>query len=240
MEKNKGKLLGILGGLGPMASVYFYELLTALTKASCDQEHLDIVISSRASTPDRTRYILGESDENPLENMIADAKRLVDFGAEVISIPCNTAHYFYDRLAEQVEVPVLNIIEESVSFLERAGVKRFGLMATDGTVKSDTYQRICRRHKIECVIPDEERQARVMEIIYGSVKQNRPVSMESFYEIAHSLRSQGCERIILGCTELSLIKKNAALDRYYTDSLECLALSTIRACGKEPITDTPR
>ena len=134
----KSKVLGILGGLGPMSTVYFYELITALTPASCDQEHIDIVISSRATTPDRTEYILGHSDKNPLDCMIPDAKRLVAFGAQIIAIPCNTAHYFFDRLASEVEVPILNIIEESVKALERDGVKRFGLRATEGTVKSGT------------------------------------------------------------------------------------------------------
>lgn len=96
-------MLGILGGLGPMSTVYFYELITALTPASCDQDHIDIVISSRATTPDRTEYILGRSDKNPLDSMIPDAKRLVAFGAQIIAIPCNTAHYFYDRLAAEVD-----------------------------------------------------------------------------------------------------------------------------------------
>lgn len=235
MEKNK--LLGILGGLGPMSTVYFYELLTALTAAECDQDHIDIVISSRATTPDRTRYILGESDENPLDRMIPDAKKLVEFGAELIAIPCNTAHYFYDRLAAEISVPILNIIEESVLSLKRDGVGRFGLLATDGTVRSETYQKYCRAHGLDCVVPDEAHQARVMEIIYKQIKQNRRANMESFYEISHYMRSLGCERLILGCTELSLIKRDEKLGGYYTDSLECLALSTIKACGKRTIFD---
>ncbi|MCI8388649.1 MAG: aspartate/glutamate racemase family protein [Clostridiales bacterium] len=231
----KSKLLGILGGLGPMSTVYFYELLTALTDAKCDQEHIDIVISSRATTPDRTRYILGESDENPLDAMIPDAQKLVSFGAEIIAIPCNTAHYFYDRLAAEIDVPILNIIEESVLTLKRAGVERFGLLATDGTVRSHTYQKYCSEHKIECIVPDEAHQARVMEIIYGQIKQNRRANMESFYEISHYMRSLGCEKLILGCTELSLVKKQEGLGDFYVDSLECLALATIKACGKRAI-----
>lgn len=238
MEKsNTSKLLGILGGVGPMATVYFYELLTSLTRAECDQDHIDIVISSRATTPDRTAFIMGESDADPLDAMIPDAKRLVAFGAQVIAIPCNTAHYFYDKLAASVTVPILNIIAETVSTLKSQGVGRFGLLATDGTVDSETYQRYCAAHGIECVVPDPERQARVMSIIYDQIKCGKPANMESFYEIAHYMRSRGCERLVLGCTELSLIKKNESLGDYYTDSLECLALSTIRACGKRSIYD---
>ena len=231
----KSKTLGILGGLGPMSTVYFYELLTALTPAHCDQDHIDIVISSHATTPDRTDYILGRSDKNPLDCMIPDAKRLVAFGAQIIAIPCNTAHYFYDRLAAEVDVPILNIIEESVKTLKQSGVSRFGLLATEGTVKSGTYQKYCAGRKVECVIPDEIHQKRVSDIIYGQIKQNRPVSPESFYEVVHYMRSLGCERVILGCTELSLLKKELRLGEFYTDSLECLAVSTIRACGKTPV-----
>lgn len=238
MEKNNnGKLLGILGGLGPMSTVYFYEMLTTLTKADCDQEHIDIVISSRATTPDRTAFITGASDEDPLSKMIPDAKKLVKFGAQLIAIPCNTAHYFYDSLAKSIDVPILNIIEESVKALKANGVSRFGLLATDGTVNSRTYQKYCEIHDIECITPDEAHQARVMEIIYSQIKMGKDADMESFFEIAHYMRSLGCERLILGCTELSLIKKRANLGEFYVDSLECLALATIRASGKATIFD---
>ncbi len=238
MEKSKSsKLLGILGGLGPMSTVYFYEMLTTLTKADCDQEHIDIVISSRATTPDRTAFITGASADDPLSAMIPDAKKLVDFGAELIAIPCNTAHYFYDSLDKAIDVPILNIIEESVKALKAQGVKRFGLLATDGTVNSRTYQKYCERHDIECAVPDAAHQARVMELIYGQIKMGKDADMESFFEIAHYMRSLGCERLILGCTELSLIKKRASLGEFYVDSLECLALATIRACGKATVFD---
>lgn len=232
----KSKLLGVLGGLGPMATVYFYELLTSLTDAKSDQEHIDMVISSRATTPDRTAYILGKSDVNPIGAMIEDAKKLVAFGADIIAIPCNTAHYFYDQLAAAVNVPILNIVEESVACLKAGGISKFGLLATDGTVISKTYQKYCEAHDITCVVPDAPHQARVMEIIYDQIKMGKKVNMESFYEISHYMRSLGCERLILGCTELSLIKRDEKLGDFYTDSLECLALATIRACGKPTIT----
>lgn len=233
MEKTK--LLGVLGGLGPMATVYFYELLTALTDAKSDQEHIDMVISSRATTPDRTAFILGKSKINPIDDMIEDAKKLVAFGAEIIAIPCNTAHYFYDQLAAAVNVPILNIVEESVACLKNDGVRRFGLLATDGTVQSGTYQKYCKAHDITCVIPDKNFQKMVMTIIYDQIKQGKRADMQSFERIEDHMRSLGCERLILGCTELSLIKRDEGLSDYFTDSLECLALATIRACGKQTI-----
>ena len=124
------RVLGILGGLGPMASVYFYELLTKHTKAARDQDHIDVIINSRATTPDRTAYILGQSTENPFDIMEADAHRLVTFGAEVLAIPCNTAHYFYDKLEQTAGVPILNMVEQTVLHVKQRGVKKPALLAT--------------------------------------------------------------------------------------------------------------
>ena len=111
----KPHVLGILGGLGPMAGAYFYELLITHTKADSDQEHIDTVLSGRASTPDRTAFICGRSDQNPLDQMLADAKRLVAYGADILAMPCNTAHYFYDSLSRlAAECPLINIVEVTV------------------------------------------------------------------------------------------------------------------------------
>lgn len=92
------ELIGILGGLGPMSSAYLYELITSRTAASSDQEHIDMIISSHASTPDRTAFITGKSGESPLPTMISDARRLEAYGADAIVIACNTAHYFIEEV----------------------------------------------------------------------------------------------------------------------------------------------
>ena len=92
------KTLGILGGLGPAASVYFYQLITEHTKAARDQDHLDIVLVSKASIPDRTEFILGKSPDSPLPSMAEGVRSLAQAGAELIAVPCNTAHYFYDEI----------------------------------------------------------------------------------------------------------------------------------------------
>ena len=113
MEQTKPKrpVLGILGGLGPAASCYLYQMLIDHTPAVRDQDHIDLVLSSRASTPDRTAFILGKSDEDPFTVMEQDGESLVAYGATVLAIPCNTAHYFYDRLSRSLPVPVLNMVQ---------------------------------------------------------------------------------------------------------------------------------
>ena len=152
------KTLGILGGLGPAASVYFYQLITRHTEALCDQDHLDIVLISKASIPDRTDYILGKSEESPLPAMTEGVKKLAEAGAQMIAVPCNTAHYFYDEIERFSPVPILNIVKETVSLAKSIGIRKLGIMATAGTVLSGTYQKVCASLGVEPVLPCEASQ----------------------------------------------------------------------------------
>lgn len=229
------KKLGILGGLGPMSSVYFYELLTRHTDARCDQDHLDIILSSGATTPDRTAFILGQSPDSPLPRMVADAETLIAAGAQILAMPCNTAHYFYDALAESVSVPVINILYETVETLARLGVRKIGILATAGTVVSGAYQHMCARVGLDCAVPDLGGQTVINRIIYEQIKEGRPADMEAFGAVAQSLLDAGCERLVLGCTELSLLVRDEGLGAPYFDSLEALAYRSIIACGKRPV-----
>ncbi len=235
MNKRNEFVLGILGGLGPMSSVYFYEMLTSHTKVTCDQDHINILLSSHAQTPDRTAYIMGETADDPAACMIEDAQTLIDAGADLIVIPCNTAHYFYDRVQAAIKRPIINIIYETVAALHRAGRKKVGILATDGTIATGTYQSMCECFGIDCEIPSQAMQNKLMKMIYGDIKTGANADLVTFDEIVSELRSKGCEQIILGCTELSLIKRNERLGSYFADSTEILAWRAILACGKEPI-----
>lgn len=229
-------VLGVLGGLGPMSTVYFYEMVTSHTLAEKDQDHLDIVISSRATTPDRSAFILGQSKEDPFSIMEQDAENLVRYGATVLAIPCNTAHYFYDRLRRSLSVPVLSMIQLTVQAAKAQGCTKLGILATTGTVASCSYQRMCAAEGLDFAVPDEEYQNILMDdIIYGQIKQGRPVDLAAFMRVADNLKAQGCQRAVLGCTELSLIKRDCGLDEFFIDSSEVLAKASILACGKTPV-----
>ena len=169
--KPQKQVLGILGGLGPAASCYLYQMLIDHTPASCDQDHIDIVISSRASTPDRTAFIMGKSKDDPFAVMEQDGFSLVHYGATVLAIPCNTAHYFYDRLAEALPVPVLNMPRLTVADAKAAGCTKLGILATDGTLAAETYQLACQAQDIDWAVPSEEHQQEVMSVIYDDIKQ---------------------------------------------------------------------
>ncbi len=227
-------LLGILGGLGPMASAYFYEMITAHTKVQRDQDHIDIILSSRASTPDRTDFILGKSTDSPLPAMIEDAKALVAFGARSIVIPCNTAHHFIDEVRNAVPVPVPSIIRETARFCRLSGKTKVGILATEGTVASGAYQTALEAEGVAFMLPDAEAQAALMQIIYDYVKRGLRVDPAALYEAARPLTEAGCDALILGCTELSVAARECGGDPLFIDSLEVLAYRAITLCQKEP------
>lgn len=231
----KKPLLGILGGLGPMSSVYFYELITAHTDARRDQEHIDIILSSRASTPDRTDYIIGKSEESPLPYMIEDALRMEAYGADAIVIPCNTAHYFLDEVRRSVHVPVPSIIEETAQYIKQCGYKKAGIMATAGTVASGSYQQKLKTLGLGWEIPGEREQHYLHEIIYGDIKSGREPDMEKFSAVAENLSGKGCDVMILGCTELSLIRQTETMEIPFADSLKILAHKAITLCGAKSV-----
>ncbi len=234
MENEKRKLLGIIGGLGPMSSAYFYELVTEHTAASRDQEHIDIILSSRSTTPDRTDFILGRSDKSPLPAMIEDAKSLETYGASAIVIPCNTAHYFIDEVRKSVSVPMPSIITETVLYIKKCGFKKAAILATEGTVKSNSYQREFDLHGLSYMLPDERSQALLMELIYDKVKSGTIPSPEELYAVTDPMFASGCDCAILGCTELSLIGKNIG-DPRFVDSLTVLAACSIKLMGHRTV-----
>lgn len=223
--------LGIIGGLGPMASAQFLQLLTAMTDADCDQAHIETVLLSRPQTPDRTAYLLGKSQENPLPVMLDSARTLESLGCGVLVIPCMTAYSFAAEIQAQCSARLINPITESAGLLAARGMKKVGIMATDGTIQVGTFQRALEAEGIEPVIPDAENQRTVMRIIYEDVKSGRPADMESFHAAAHSMRAQGAECVILGCTELSVIRQTQEIGYGFLDAMAVLAQTAVTACG---------
>ncbi|MCQ2456977.1 MAG: amino acid racemase [Clostridia bacterium] len=227
-------ILGILGGLGPLSSAYFYELITEHTEASRDQDHIDIILSSRATTPDRTAFIMGRSEEDPLPYMIEDAKLLEQYGADAIVIPCNTAHYFIKEVRRSVNVPVPSIITETCRHIKESGRKKALILATEGTVSSGSYQAELESMGLEWAVPDEDGQRIVTDIIYGDVKSGRVPSPEKLFSVAYPMFEAGCDCAILGCTELSVLKRQFKDDVRFVDSLEALAYCAIKLFGHKP------
>lgn len=229
------KTLGVIGGVGPLSTAYFMEVVINHTDAKTDQEHIDMIVLNHTEIPDRTAFILDNSKESPVPFMVEDAKKLEAWGASVIATPCNTAHYFYDELQSSVKIPIINMIEETAKALSNEGAKRVGIMATNGTVQTKLFQNALLKFGIEPIVPSAENQQFVMDIIYDNVKAGVPLDVEKFKSVTNELRLQGCDRVILGCTELSVLKRDYSLNDYYIDSLEVLSECAIRACGRAPL-----
>lgn len=202
------KTIGVIGGLGPMATAYYLELIARMTDAGRDQEHPRIYMLSLPDIPDRTAYILGKSKENPSPVLSGVAQELQKLGAQLITIPCITAHYYYDDLAEKLEVPVIHLPHVLAQDVAEKGIYRVGLLATTGTIQSRVLEREFEAAGVQVLVPDAARQEKVMQIIYEQLKKGIPVHWEMFYEVAASLQEQGAERLILGCTELPLLKRD--------------------------------
>ena len=225
-------LLGIIGGLGPMATAYFLELTVKMTAAERDQDHLRAVLMEAPDIPDRTAHILDRSKPSPLPPLVAYAQKLEALGCGRIAIPCITSHCFFPELQKAISIPLLNIVEETARHLRENGVRSAGVMATTGTVRTELFQNALAREGIACVLPDEAHQAMVMRVIYNDVKAGLPVEKDVFGKAAAHLRENGAECLILGCTELSLANRDEPLGAGCLDALEVLSRAAVLACGK--------
>ena len=226
------KTLGVIGGLGPMACAYFLQLVTQMSDAQTDQEHMEILLYSRPSIPDRTKYIIGESEDNPVPDMAAAGRKLKEMGADILAIPCITAHYFHRELEDEIGLPIIHAVEETITCLEEIKTTRVGILATDGTIQSGLFQNALEQHGIRPILPETDSQKRVMEIIYRQIKAGKSVDMECFYKISEEMTGQGAQVILLGCTELSLIKRDYDLPTGYLDVMEVLARKAVQSCNR--------
>ncbi|MBZ2196730.1 aspartate/glutamate racemase family protein [Occultella gossypii] len=222
--------VGVLGGMGPMATVEAFRRITMATPADIDQDHLHVIVDSDPSVPDRTRALL-EGGEDPRPYLLRSADRLVGAGAEVICMPCNTAHAYYDWLQARVPVPIVNMITETVRIASSSGRSNFGLLATAGTCATNVYGSAFADAGLRLLQPQVDEQARVSRGI-ARIKAGDLDVLDDFSRIADRLLSQGAVALVLGCTEISLVADELALRYPIIDALGVLVAATIaRATG---------
>ena len=199
--------IGVLGGMGPLATVDFMRKVIDLTPARRDQEHLPLVVYSVPQVPGRSACIL-EGAASPLPAMVHGIHTLVQAGAECIAIPCNTAHHWYDELVRESRCPVLHIVDAACAAMERGGVGQgaVGLLATAGTIAAGVYQARLDRHGYDCVVLG----ARDMEdLVMGGIALVKAGELEDARALletaAAKLGRQGVRAIVLGCTEIPIV-----------------------------------
>ena len=196
-------MIGIIGGMGPMATADLFIKIISSTKAGSDQEHLHVLIDNNTDIPDRTEHILIGSDA-PLAPMAESAARLEAAGADLLIMPCNTAHHFYDELCRKTALPVLNMPELTAKACQEQGIRCAALLATEGCLRAGIYDPYFEARGIRLLKPSEEGVRALMQLIYGEVKAGRTPHPEQLYFEMEQLKAEGAEVFLLACTELPL------------------------------------
>ncbi len=226
------KTIGIIGGMGPSATYDLANKIIANTQANCDQEHIHVCIDCNTAIPDRTDAILN-GRRDPLPELVKSALRLENMGAQLLIMPCNTAHYFYDQIGSFLDVPMLHMPGETARVLKEKGLSCAGVLATDGTKAVGIYDEALKKQWINAVYPSEENQKQVMRIIYERVKAgNLDLSGIPVQEILQDLWDQGAQAVILGCTELPIaFQQFQCNDWHLIDPTNVLARAAISFAG---------
>ncbi|TYC21852.1 amino acid racemase [Micromonospora sp. MP36] len=196
-------MVGVLGGMGPAATVDFYGKLVEETAATCDQEHVPVVIWGNPRVPDRSLSLLGGEDPTPYLRRGIEA--LKQAGCDLLAVPCNTAHAFVPRLADEAGLELVSIIEVTADALAADGVRAAGVLATTGTLRAGLYTDALLKRDVTVIEPDEPGQRQVMAAI-RAVKSGvvRPAHRRALAEVARSLAERGAQRVVTACTEIVL------------------------------------
>jgi aspartate racemase len=170
-----------------------------------------------------------QGGKDPVPEMVRSGVRLQSMGADVLVMPCNTAHYFYDKITPFFDIPLLNMLKETAKEIKKRKIRKIGLLATDGTIQSGVYHKALTDIGIDLVIPSPMQQTSVMDIIYNGVKaSNRNININEFYGAIDKLFEKGAEVLVLGCTELPVAFKMFHIDRPAIDPTSVLAEAAIR------------
>ncbi|MCI1636081.1 aspartate/glutamate racemase family protein [Bifidobacterium sp.] len=223
----------ILGGMGTLATESYVRLVDKATHAHQDQEFLDYVVFNNASVPDRTQFILGQSTEDPFPFIADDVKKATAIGASFITLPCNTAHHFFDRLQALTPVPIMHMPKEAVAeLIKRYPVEshpRVGFMGTEGSLNSGIYREGVEAAGYTFEEPGETLQKEISYLIYHDVKDTGVLERERYEAVLNAMLTQHhCDVVILGCTELSVFNEAFPMpDLPIIDAQEILALNTV-------------
>ena len=219
--------LGVIGGMGPLATVKFYDKVVLNTDAHNDNEHIDLVVLNHSTMPDRTRCIIEKKDLEFLNVIKKDLEILDNIGVDVVAIPCNTSHYFYDEFSKYTNLKIINMIEETILEIKRRGVKQVAVYGTIGTLNSKVYDKYAQKYGIEVKELSTDDKNSVMDIIYN-IKETNNLENKEFIEILNKY----CDKDTIGiiaCTELSLLDICKSVNTI--DALDVLVNKSIELSG---------
>lgn len=230
------KSLGVLGGMGPKATSVFFDKVIENTDAHMDQDHIDMIILSHATLPDRTMSILEHQEEAFLASIKKDIKLLEYAGVANIALTCNTAHYFHEQMQAMTDVNIINMVDETIKsiHLKYGEDSKVGILATNGTRRSGIYKDGCHKYNLEPYFPAADVQDQVMSIIYNDVKGDLVVTTNNNLEeiIKDLIFKEHCQCVILACTELSCIKLSPEVAKFSIDAMDVLVEKSIKLSGR--------
>ena len=226
------KTVGVLGGMGPDATVDFMSKVIALTPADKDQDHIHMLVDHNPTVPNRQDAILGDG-EDPGPAMAAMAKRLEVAGADFLVIPCNPAYVFQQYIPDAVTIPLISIIDETIDALPMI-CSRVGLLATDGCLKARVYQDALASRDMRAFEPDADDMQELMGLIYAIKAGDMGAAIaDTMRALAEELISQGAQAIVAGCTEIPLVLESSMLNVPLVSSTDVLAEKTVQLAKPE-------
>jgi aspartate racemase len=233
------RIVGILGGMGPLATADLYRKIILATPASRDQDHLHVVIDADPSVPDRSAALRGEAPD-PTPWLLRGARRLEAAGAAFIAVPCNTAHAFLPALRPQLAIPILDMIEEAATRVRRdyPAARQVGVLATRGTIESGLYHRALAAHALKAVCPSDQVQGRLVDAAIAAVKAGdlAPDVGERLAEAGRALVAAGVDVLLAACTEIPLALPPALAPAPFLDPTQALADAVVREARAVPAT----
>ena len=226
--------VGVLGGMGPDATVDFMDKVIAATPAGSDQQHIHMLVDHNPHVPDRTAAILGDgTDPGPV--LATMAQQLQQVGADFLVMPCNTAHAFQSAIEVALGVPFVSIIDETVAACD--SYEAVGLLATHGCLASGIYEKALSAAGVAAVVPDDVETQAFMKLLAQIKQGNRgPEVGAGMVALAEALIARGARAVIAGCTEIPLVLDSSMLEVPLISSTDILAEATVAyALGRKQL-----
>ncbi len=226
----KDKIIGILGGMGPEATIDLFARIVQHTHAKTDEDHLRIIIDNNPKMPSRQDAIL-KGGESPVPAMRETARNLERAGADFIIIGANTAHYFYDDIKDAVRIPFLHIIEEAAKETIKAvpGVRTVGVLATSAAMQTGLYQKSFEKHGIKVLgLPDSIQDQVQKSIFTFKYDGKTPEVVDLMVGPIRHMIANGAEALVMGCTEIPIILGGMDFSAPLIDPNEVIAIAAVQ------------
>ncbi|MEA1963823.1 MAG: amino acid racemase [Candidatus Aerophobetes bacterium] len=226
------KKIGIIGGMGPEATVDLFHKIVKNTPVKEDQEHIHLIIDNYPQIPDRSLFLLGRG-ENPLPFLLKSGKLLQEDGVDALCMPCNTAHYFIEDLRKNLSIPFISIVESALKEIKNrfSAARRIGLLATTGTINGKVYHKVFEKEGYLIVTPDSSNEEILMDAIFGEKGIKAGIIQENTVlvkKVIEHLKGKEIDLIIVACTEIPLVLPYFKEDVPIIDATNCLAKEVVR------------